>query len=98
MTKDLQTLADEVTDEASFLEFVTALGSDWDDEQAKEAQSPSSPFGAGANGWENGTIGAFLDGAATWGKASVNGLPFYKRPENPWQRAAQILYAGKCYE
>jgi hypothetical protein len=46
MTKDLQTLADEVTDEASFLEFVTALGSDWDDEQAKEAQSPKARHSA----------------------------------------------------
>lgn len=98
MTKELQTLADEVTDETSFLEFMAALGSDWDDERAKETRSSSLPYGPGANGWENGTIGTFLDAAVTWGKASVKGLPFYNKPENPWQRAAQILHAGKCYE
>jgi hypothetical protein len=98
MTVDLHKLADEVTDEKSFLAFLDALAADWGDEQAKEAKTPSSPYGPGANGWEHGSIGAFLGAAAGWGAASINGLKFYQKPDNPWRRAAQILYMGKIYE
>jgi hypothetical protein len=89
MTVDLHKLADEVTDEKA---------SDWGDEQEKEKVASSSPYGPGANGWENGSIGAFLGAAAGWGMASINGLRFYQKPDNPWRRAAQILYMGKIYE
>ena len=75
-----------------------ALAEDWEDEQKSEQASPSSPYGAGANGWENGTVGAYLDAALRWGEASINGLAVYEKPTNPWERAAQILYMGKLYE
>jgi hypothetical protein len=67
----------------------------------KELTVPGASHGSGANGWENGTIGAYLDAATSWGQASINGLPKlagYEKPDNPWRRAAQILYIGEIYE
>jgi len=90
--------ADEVVDESSFIRFMSALAEDWEDEKRKEAVSPSSPYGAGANGWQNGTIGAFLERASAWAGSSQGGTPFYTSPSNPWRRCAQILVAGKLYE
>ena len=98
MTVNLQTILESVADEQSFLQFMQALTEDWEDEQKSEQASPSSPYGPGANGWENGTIGAYLDAAASRGEASINGLAVYEKPTNPWKRAAQILYMGKLYE
>jgi hypothetical protein len=66
MRKDPNELIAQVVDETSFLQFLAALKDDWDDEQAKESVAPSSPYGPGANGWENGTIGAFLEAAIAW--------------------------------
>ncbi len=51
---------DAVCDEASFVDFISTLAADRDDEVEKEKQGPSSLYGRGANGWENGTIEAFL--------------------------------------
>jgi hypothetical protein len=95
---DLRALADEVSDEPSFVAFLSALSADWNDERSKEAVTPSSPYGAGANGWENGTIGDFLGAAAAWAEASQCGTPRYDPPSNPWRRCAHILLAGKFYE
>lgn len=98
MNKDIASLADQVEDEKSFLEFIRAIGEDWVDEQNKESKNPSSPYGPGANGWENSDIGSFFDAAHAWGEASINGHHGYNKPNNPWKRAAQILRAGKYYE
>jgi hypothetical protein len=67
--EELIQIADDVVDEASFLRFLRALADDWNDEQAKEILHPSSPYGSGANGWENGTIGNFLDAMIAWANA-----------------------------
>ena len=98
MATDLQALADDVNDERDFIRFLLALSEDWEAEQAIEASTPSSPYGPGALGWENGTVGAVLERAAAWGDVSIDGLRFYEKPSNPWKRAAQILVAGKFYE
>lgn len=98
MATDLFHLADAVHDEETFLAFVEALHADWEDVKEIESRAPSPPFGSGVNGWENGSLGAFLEAAAAWGKASAQGLPSYRRPDNPWRRAAHILHAGKFYE
>lgn len=98
MNSQLQAILDSVTDEQSFLRFLQALAEDWEDEQQKELANPSPPYCTGANGWENGTIGAFLDAAFQWGDSSSDGLRFYEKPSNPWKRAAEILYMGKLYE
>jgi hypothetical protein len=95
---DLRAMANEVSDEASFIRFLAALADDWEHERRKEAVAPSSPYGPGANGWENGTIGAFLESAAAWAESTANGTPFYETPDNPWRRCAQVLLAGKSYE
>ena len=89
---------DAVEDEKTFLEFVAALAADWHMERKIEADKPSSPYGPGAMGWENGNIGAFLDAARAWGEASTEGLRLYKVPSNIWRRVADMLYAGKIYE
>ena len=98
MTSNLETILETVADEQSFLRFLQVLAEDWDDEQAQELANPGSPYGAGVNGWENGTIGAFLHAAVSWGDASVASLESYEKPDNPWKRAAQIIYMGKIYE
>lgn len=63
-----------------------------------EAVTPSSPWGPGANGWENGSIETFLHAAAAWGNQTRHGLVDYDPPANPWQRCAEILLMGKHYE
>lgn len=98
MPADLHALADGVTDESSLIEFLSALAGDREDELTKEANNPSSPYGPGANGWENGSIEAFLGAASAWAEGSKNGMPYYTPPTNPWTRMAQILHMGKIYE
>jgi hypothetical protein len=100
MSEDPQILVEQVRDEASLLRFIAALKDDWYEERAKEHANPSSPHGPGANGWENGTIGAFLDAALRWAEdtrldTSGSVVAF---PENPWRRIACVLLAGKSYE
>ena len=87
-----------VCDASSFLEFARRLAQDRADEVQKEAVRPSSPFGPGANGWENGTIEAFLESAVSWGEDTELGLSQGLSPENPWKRFAVFLYCGKIYE
>jgi len=98
MSKDLFQLADSVETEQDFLNFVEALAQDRIDEEQREKENPSSPFGPGVNGWENGSISSFLEASLRWAKASINGHEYYEKPENPWKRAAHILHAGKSYE
>ena len=88
-----------VVDEASFVTFLNALAQDWDAEQELERVRPSAPHGPGAHGWENGTIGTFLECAAAWAEASAQRLPpGYELPKNPWRRCADIIFMGKIYE
>ena len=93
METDLFTLSDNVHDEKSFIEFLTALMKDRELEAEKEKIKPSSPYEAGALGWQNLTIEGFLESAVAWAEATKDS------PEsNPWKRAAQIIHAGKTYE
>ncbi len=98
MKTDLDSALDAVVDEDSFVRFLSALAADRADEVRKEKAAPSSPYGPGANGWENGSIEQFLDAASSWAESSRNGLPRYNRPDNPWKRCADILFMGKIYE
>lgn len=93
---DLDVLLSQVNDERTFVSFLDALAKDFALEQNLEAENPS-PFGRGQLGWENGTVGAFLDAAAAWGACqTIAGAPPPRA--NPWQRCAHIIYAGKFYE
>jgi hypothetical protein len=91
---------EHVIDEYTFIEFLSALAADRADEVEKERESPSSPYGPGQNGWENGSIEDYLYAAAAWATASINGLPLLPKPKemNPWRRCADILAAAKVYE
>lgn len=95
---ELHEAADAVCDWQTFLVFTRQLIHDREDEVEKEKISPSSPYGPGANGWENGTIETFLDAAVAWAEATrfgeTQGLPF----DNPWRKFAAFLYCGKIYE
>jgi len=91
-SSNLQQLEDAVHDEETFLVFLQALSDDRLDEETREKESPSNPYGSGHNGWENGTI------ASAWADVSKNGLPLMTKECNPWKRVAQILHAGKIYE
>jgi hypothetical protein len=84
MEKDLFALLETVIDEISFIKFLSTLEADWKK--------------IGNDEWQNGTIGQFLEAAATWGMDSKDGLEFYKKPSNPWRRAADIMYMGKIFE
>ena len=93
----LQIALQNVTDEASFLVFIEALGRDRADEAEKERNNPSSPYGSGANGWEHTTIDGFLEAAVAWAAVSTR-MSTYDLPDNVWTRCADILYSGKVYE
>lgn len=98
MERQLQSARDAVVDEVSFLNFLNVLSTDWFAENELHATSPQSPYSAGALGWENGNIGAFLEAAARWAERSRNGLQFYEVPQNQWRRLADIMFMGKIYE
>ncbi|RKH05308.1 DUF7660 family protein [Corallococcus carmarthensis] len=94
MAPELHELLEEVTDEPSFLRFVQALREDFEADRAEAARLPPAPYSPGPLGWENVTIGAFLEAGAAWAEdTGERGLS-----ANPWHRCATILYAGKIYE
>ena len=100
MENELIKLLGEVHDEQSFLKFVGALIADQADEVEKEKIKPSSPYGAGANGWENITIENYLEAASAWASSSNFGRKnrAEKFNDNCWNQFANFLYAGKIYE
>jgi hypothetical protein len=100
MENNLLKLLDEVHDERSFLKFVQALIADQADEVEKEEKKTSSPFGTGANGWENITIENYLEAASRWASDSNFGRTRHDRKfnDNCWNQFANFLYAGKIYE
>lgn len=94
---DLDEKLESVVDRESFLDFVRALVADREDEVTKERESPSDPYGPGANGWENGTIENFLDAALAWTEDWI-GRDGELPSEPSWKSFARFLYAGKYYE
>ncbi|WP_414448210.1 hypothetical protein AB4851_01965 [Burkholderia sp. 22PA0099] len=98
MATKLNNALEQVADERSFLAFLAHLATDWFTEAEVEASNPSSPYSSGALGWENDSIGPFLEASCAWADASRKGLKYYTPPENPWRRAADILISGEIYE
>ena len=98
MSQEPSEAVEAVVDEQSFIEFIRVLAADRVDEVEKGRDTPSSPYGRGANGWDNGTIEAFLAAASRWADQSINGMPLLVKSRNPWRRRADILFAGKFYE
>jgi hypothetical protein len=93
VTMELHKLLETVNSKQSFLDFVDALRRDRIDELEKEKIKKSSPYGPGANGWENGTIEAFLDALHSYGHDSDE-----IKEEPNWRMFALLLMAGKMYE
>lgn len=89
---------EKVVDEETFLQFLHALAVDRADEVTKEQEHPSSPYGPGANGWENGSIEDFLFAAVRWADDSGGAPMMPPKATNPWRRCADIIYCGKIYE
>ncbi|WP_175922640.1 DUF7660 family protein [Burkholderia latens] len=98
MDERLQHALERVVDERSLIHFLRVLGHDWHTERRLEADAPLSPHAIAALGWENRTIGAFLDAMVEWAEASEEGLHGYDLPDNAWRRIGDILFAGKIYE
>jgi hypothetical protein len=90
---DLNKLLEAVDSKETFIEFTQALKNDKIDEEKKEKIYPSSPYGPGANGWENSSIEMFLDAMEAFAQDS------HLIDEQPsWKNFALLLYAGKFYE
>ncbi len=95
---DLHDALEKVSDRPSFLHFARLLAEDKARATALENISPAAPFSPGANGWENGTIEAFLEAAIAWAEATDFGLAQGLAAANPWKQFAVFLYCGKIYE
>lgn len=95
---DLDELLAQVRDEPSFIRFIEALGVDFASGRLIEKTSPSSAYGPSALGWENVSVDAFFDAAASWADASSRFAHGDGAVPNAWQRCAAILLAGKFYE
>ncbi|MFV9533788.1 hypothetical protein ACNUI4_16155 [Pseudomonas aeruginosa] len=83
MATDLYALAEQVEDEAGYLRFLAALAADWEEDRRLAAANPPKPFGPSPLGWENGSIGGFLDAAATWARTpatACRAIPGRKMP------------------
>ena len=89
----LDDLLDKVNSKQSFLDFVEALKDDRIDELEKEEKNESNSYGPGVNGWENGSIEAFLDAIHAFGQDNSQ---ISEQPN--WKCFALLLYAGKFYE
>lgn len=95
--KDLDDLLDQVVDRESFLVFARALMNDRANEVQREKISPSKPYGSGHNGWQNGSIEAYLECCIAWTEAWIGRE--HELPREPsWRSFAEFLYAGKYYE
>ena len=80
---ELTTRLESVDDERTFVAFLKALETD---------------FRSNPGQWQNSSIEAFLECAASWAEDTRNGAPNYVMPSNAWKRAADIIYCGKIYE
>jgi hypothetical protein len=95
MPRNLDYILKKVCDEPSFISFIQALADDFEEERDLETEQLSAAYSQGALGWENRTIDAMLGSAAAWGRAGANNPENKPGEQNPWNRCAHILYAGK---
>ena len=95
---DLSQKLEQVKDRESFFDFVRALIEDRKEEVIQERQIPGSPYGPGANGWENITIESFLEAALSWAEATQMGQTQGLAAEPSWRGFAVFLYSGKIYK
>lgn len=98
MVHDLIAAAERVADERTFIRFLQLMALDWEDQRQKELVKPSPPYSPGANGWENDSIGHFLESAAAWVEDTSSTADSGSDVSNVWRRAANIMLAGAFYE
>jgi hypothetical protein len=98
VVRDLVSAAEVVADEKAFIQLLRMMALDREDEQQKELARPSSPHSAGANGWENRSIEAFLEAAAAWAEATSRTANLGAEASDAWRRAAIIVVAVAFYE
>ena len=67
-------------------------------DEERERMQPTSSWGPGASGWQNGSIVAYLDAASRWAEDSDLGENQGLPPGPTWKQFAAFLYAGKIYE
>lgn len=90
--------AKKVHDLESFLSFLEVLMDDWEASSNAEKNSPSSPYSSMC-GWENTSIGAFLEAAIAGARDNKLGQPGGTcSDQNSWRQAAEIILLGKVYE
>ena len=89
-------LLDAVNSRETFLAFVGALVDDRREADAIEASNPQGYRWAGANGWQNGTIAMFLEGALAYAQSSNWADRQSDAPT--WADLARFLFLGKIYE
>jgi len=95
---ELHELLNNVTDQASFLKFVSACAADRRAAVEKERLQSAPPLGPDAGGWENDRIDTFLHAALRWAEDSNMGQS-QGLPAGPsWRAFAVFLYCGKIYE
>jgi len=86
MSRRPEDLIDSIDSAESFLTFLKAL-----EEEARLDESRHCP--SGTRGWENGTLGGFLEAMHAWAADSGS------MPATPtWRDVAQLFLAGKAYE
>jgi hypothetical protein len=95
---DLISAAEVVANERAFIRLLQMMALDRQDEQQRELARPSAPYSAGANGWENSSIEAFLEAAAAWAEATSRTANLGAEASDAWRRAAMIVVAGAFYE
>ncbi len=66
MADRLQDALERVVDERSLIHFLRVLGHDWNTERQLEADVPPSPYAHAALGWENRSIGEYLEAMVDW--------------------------------
>ena len=93
--RNLTDLAEAVSDEGTFIEFVKGLR---EDRLAEDRARSVDGTGRGNRGWENHTIEAFLEAAMAWVEDSHFGQKQGLADASPWRKAAAFLLSGKMYE
>ena len=85
MSKQLHELVETVVDEESFVAFLLAMSEDY-----VRSSGIDCPLA-----WQSDSIDSMLEAAAAWASETRNTA--HQTP-NPWQRCAEIIWAGKHYE
>ncbi|MDQ3686850.1 MAG: hypothetical protein M3430_14830 [Acidobacteriota bacterium] len=95
MAKKLDEKLETVVDRGSFLAFVKALIAERERKAAEEKRNPSSPWGAGVNGWEHDTIEGYLGAAVAYAEDS-RGTSWEMPPEPSWKAFAHSFIVVKA--